>query len=109
MLAYRLLSVLQWKLKEASGKEDSWESADTRDTNAITKLCDGYLKLLFPHVKDIKDINKRDFEEYCLKPAKKIRSIIRKQIELCTVCLCTIINRCVSGECAQDSDSHALK
>ena len=29
MLAYRLLSVLQWKLKEASGKEDSWESADT--------------------------------------------------------------------------------
>jgi len=29
MLAYRLLSVLQWKLKEASGKDDSWESADT--------------------------------------------------------------------------------
>ena len=29
MLAYRLLSALQWKLKEASGKEDSWESADT--------------------------------------------------------------------------------
>ncbi|MBA7537950.1 hypothetical protein ES705_30223 [subsurface metagenome] len=29
MLAYRLLSVLQWKLKEASGKEDSWERADT--------------------------------------------------------------------------------
>lgn len=29
MLAYRLLSVLQWKLKEASGHEASWESADT--------------------------------------------------------------------------------
>jgi len=29
MLAYRLLSALQWKLKEASGKEDSWERADT--------------------------------------------------------------------------------
>jgi len=29
MLAYRLLSVLPWKLKEASGMEDSWESADT--------------------------------------------------------------------------------
>lgn len=28
MLAYRLLAVLQWKLKEASGKEGSWESAD---------------------------------------------------------------------------------
>jgi transposase len=29
MLAYRLLSTLQWKLKEASGREDSWERADT--------------------------------------------------------------------------------
>ena len=29
MLAYRLLSVLQWKLKEVSDREDSWESADT--------------------------------------------------------------------------------
>jgi transposase len=28
MLAYRLLSVLQWKLKEVSGHEDSWERAD---------------------------------------------------------------------------------
>ena len=28
MLAYRLISALLWKLKEASGKEDSWESAD---------------------------------------------------------------------------------
>jgi len=29
MLAYRLLSALQWKLKEASGNEDSCESANT--------------------------------------------------------------------------------
>ena len=28
MLAYRLRAVLQWKLKEASGKEGAWESAD---------------------------------------------------------------------------------
>ena len=28
MLAYRLISALLWKLKEASGKEDSWGSAD---------------------------------------------------------------------------------
>lgn len=28
MLAYRLLAVLQWRLKQASGKEDSWESAN---------------------------------------------------------------------------------
>jgi len=28
-LEHRVLSVLQWKLKEASGQEDSWERADT--------------------------------------------------------------------------------
>ncbi len=54
------------------------KDADTRDKNPIIKLCDGYLKLLFPHVKDVDDINKRDFEEYCLKPAKEMRSIIKK-------------------------------
>lgn len=58
------------------------KDADTRDKNAIIKLCDGYLKLLFPHVKDVDDINKRDFEEYCLKPAKEMRSIIKKQRSL---------------------------
>ena len=58
------------------------KNADTRDTNAIAKLCNGYLKLLFPHVKNVDDISKRDFEEYCLKPAKEMRSIIRKQISL---------------------------
>jgi ATP-dependent Lon protease len=58
------------------------KDADTRDTNAIIKLCNGYLKLLFPHVKDIGDISKRNFEEYCLRPAKEMRSLIRKQISL---------------------------
>lgn len=58
------------------------KDADTRDKNAIIKLCDGYLKLLFPHVRDVDDINKRDFEEYCLKPAKEMRSIIKKQRSL---------------------------
>ncbi len=37
MLAYRLLAVLQWRLKEASGREGSWESADMllRDLAAV--------------------------------------------------------------------------
>ena len=56
------------------------KDADTRDKNAIIKLCNGYLKLLFPHVKGIDDISKRDFQTYCLDPAKRMRSIIRKQI-----------------------------
>lgn len=56
--------------------------ADTRDTNAIVKLCRGYLKLLFPHARNIDDISKDDFENYCLKPAKEMRSIIKQQISL---------------------------
>ena len=40
MLAYRLLAVLQWKLKEASGKEGSWESADMflRDLAVVQRV-----------------------------------------------------------------------
>lgn len=38
--AYRLLAVLQWKLKEASGKEGSWESTDMflRDLVAVQRV-----------------------------------------------------------------------
>jgi hypothetical protein len=40
MLAYRLLAVLQWRLKEASGREGSWESADMllRDLAAVQRV-----------------------------------------------------------------------
>jgi ATP-dependent Lon protease len=58
------------------------KNADTRDTNAIIRLCNGYLKLLFPHVKLIDDISKKDFEDYCLKLSKEMRYLIRKQIRL---------------------------
>ena len=58
------------------------KNADTRDTKAILKICTAYLKLLFPHVRDEKDIDKKDFETYCLKPAIKMRKIIKEQISL---------------------------
>lgn len=58
------------------------KDADTRDTNAIVKICKGYLKLLFPQVRNINDISKDDFENYCLKPAKEMRYIIKQQISL---------------------------
>lgn len=57
-------------------------SADTRDTNAIKKICSGYLKLLFPYVNSEGDINKEDFQNYCLKPALNMRKIIREQMYL---------------------------
>lgn len=56
--------------------------ADTRDVNAIKKLCSAYLKLIFPNIKDVKDVNKREFEILCLNPAIEKRKIIRKQINL---------------------------
>lgn len=60
----------------------SKEAADTRDTTAIKRLTTGYLKILFPNVKDPTDINKQDFEIFCLKPALEKRGIIRKQISM---------------------------
>ncbi len=56
--------------------------ADTRDTKAIIRIATAYLKLLFPHVRTIDDINKEEFEEYCLKPAMHMRGIIKHQISL---------------------------
>jgi len=38
------------------------------------------LKLLFPHVRSEKDINIREFQQYCLRPAVKMRSIIFRQL-----------------------------
>ncbi len=58
------------------------KGADTRDVKAIIRLTTGYLKLLFPHVKKISDIDLYDFENYCLKPAIEKRAIIKSQIAL---------------------------
>lgn len=56
--------------------------ADTRDITAIKRLTSAAIKVFFPnwikpHLVDIEL-----FEEYCLKPAIYMRSIIRKQLEL---------------------------
>lgn len=58
------------------------EKADTRDTEAIKRICTAYLKLLFPNVRAIEDISPFDFDCYCLQPAKEMRSIIRVQMGL---------------------------
>lgn len=54
--------------------------ADTRDTEAIRKICTAYMKLIFPHVESAADISPEDFDTYCLQPAKAMRSIIREQM-----------------------------
>jgi ATP-dependent Lon protease len=56
--------------------------ADTRDTTAVKRIATAYLKLLFPNVNDTTEIDKEDFNNYCLKPAIEKRKIIRSQIHL---------------------------
>jgi ATP-dependent Lon protease len=58
------------------------KGADTRDTEAIKRLATGFLKLLFPHSLIAEEVNIIEFEEYCLKPAMSMRSIIRKQLHI---------------------------
>ena len=56
------------------------KGADTRDTEAIKRICTAYLKLLFPHVRQAEDVSIKEFRKYCLKPAMEMRSIIRIQM-----------------------------
>ncbi len=56
------------------------ERSDTRDTEAVKRLCTAYLKLLFPNVRAPKDISRLDFMQYCLNPAVKMRKIIKYQL-----------------------------
>lgn len=55
-------------------------NADTRNTEAVKRIATAYLKLLFPHVRSVEDINVREFTTYCLRPAKEMRGIIVKQM-----------------------------
>ena len=57
-------------------------NSDARDTKAIKRLCAGYLKLLFPHIKSSGDISPEDFYNYCFMPSYEKRAIIRKQLSL---------------------------
>jgi len=60
-------------------KDHTESSGDLRDTRAVQRLACGYLKLLFP---DIESITIDLFNDYCLKPAIELRSIIRKQMAI---------------------------
>lgn len=56
--------------------------ADTRDTEAILRICSAYLKLLFPHVTRPEMMDKMDFKRYCLRPAVQMRTVIRHQLQV---------------------------
>lgn len=54
--------------------------ADTRDTEAVKRLCTAWLKLLFPNAVDLEVADRAQFSEYCLRPAMQMRGIIRQQL-----------------------------
>ena len=58
------------------------KKADTRDTEAVRRICTAYMKLLFPHIVNADDMSPFDFDTYCLQPAKDMRNIIRVQMGL---------------------------
>ncbi len=55
-------------------------NADKRHMTAIKRLCTAFLKLLFPHVQSVEEIDRQDFVKYCLKPAIDMRAVIYKQL-----------------------------
>lgn len=53
--------------------------ADMRHTKAVKRIATAYLKLLFPHITNSKQIDLNDFNMYCLQPAIRRRDIVRQQ------------------------------
>lgn len=57
-------------------------NAYVRHTEAVKRIATAYLKLLFPYVRSADDIEPRLFMQYCLRPAKKMREIVWKQLSI---------------------------
>lgn len=57
-------------------------NADTRDVEAVKRIATGLLKLLFPNVRTAKDVDPKEFKDYCLRPALNMRGIVKYQMGL---------------------------
>lgn len=58
------------------------DNAYVRHTEAVKRIATAYLKLLFPNVRSVNDIDKRQFMRYCLRPAINMRKIIWRQLSI---------------------------
>ena len=56
------------------------KNADTRDSEAVKRICTGFMKLLFPNIRKTEDLGIDDFSRYCLQPAINMRGIILSQL-----------------------------
>lgn len=55
------------------------QGADMRHTKAVKRIATAYLKLLFPHITEVSQIDLNEFNMLCLKPAIRRRNIVRQQ------------------------------
>lgn len=55
------------------------KGADARHTKAVKRVATAYLKLLFPHITSVEQIDLNEFNLYCLQPAIRRRDIVRQQ------------------------------
>ncbi len=53
--------------------------ANNRDFNAVKRIAVASMKLLFPHWTSMEDVNREEFDTYCLQPAIYRRGIIKEQ------------------------------
>lgn len=53
--------------------------ADTRHLNAVKRIATAYCKLLFPHLTSADQIDKAEFDRFCLQPAIHRRDQVRQQ------------------------------
>lgn len=58
------------------------DSGYERHIEAVKRIATAYLKLLFPNVRSVKDVNAKKFQQYCLRPAARMRGIIQKQLAI---------------------------
>lgn len=58
------------------------DGAYERHVEAVKKLATAHLKLYFPNVRSVADIDKQLFLNYCLRPSVKMRAIVQKQLEI---------------------------
>jgi ATP-dependent Lon protease len=53
--------------------------ADMRDFKAVKRIATAAMKLFFPHWATVEDVNKEEFDMYCLQPALHRRGIVKIQ------------------------------
>ncbi len=58
---------------------ESQRDAYIRDFNAVKRVAVAYMKLLFPHWRTVEDVDRDDFETFCLEPAIRRRGIVKEQ------------------------------